>query len=229
MLRKMKNSKGIALVTSLMFTLISLVICMSLLYMITAGVRTSGAYKRYKTALDASYGGTDIVVRDLIGNALRTLPDATTSEFNTSFQGSLGSLSNASFSACLQMRLNTPSRFWTGNCANPGSNPKTNADISFNLNSASGQPYTVYSKIVDTREWVFTSFSSSASGVPVAVTQKIAGNTDRSSTVTLSKGSTAGSDTVKVPHYPYTYKIDIQGERSTNANEKANISVLYAY
>lgn len=228
-MRILKNKKGIALVTSLMFTMISLVICMALLYMITSGARTSGAYKRYKTALDASYGGTEIVTKDLMGKVLKILPSATPAEFATSLQSALGSLSTPSFSTCLQIRTNLPTKEWSGTCANPTINPAYAPDLTFNLNAVSGSQYKVYTKIVDTREWRFTSFSTSAAGVAVIIDNKIAGNTDRSSTETLAKGATSGSNSVKVPHYPYVYKIEIQGESVTNPTEKANISAMYAY
>ena len=60
------NQKGIALVTSLMLTLISLTLVMFLMYMITSSVKLSGANKRYKTALEASYGGVDIVANEVM-------------------------------------------------------------------------------------------------------------------------------------------------------------------
>ena len=122
-MRILKNEKGIALVTSLMFTMISLVICMALLYMVISGARTSGAHKRYKTALDASYGGTEIVTRDLIGKALKVLPSATSTEFSSSFLSAMGTLNTPSFSECLQMRTNMSCNQWTGACANPTTNP----------------------------------------------------------------------------------------------------------
>jgi hypothetical protein len=228
-MRILKNENGVALVTSLMFTMISLVICMALLQMVLVGARTSGAYKSYKTALDASYGGTEIVTKDLIGQALKILPGATSAEFATSFQSAMGTLSSPSFSACLQMHSNLPTKEWTGPCANSTANLTSSSDIKFNLNAGTGPQYTVYTKIVDTREWRFTSFSTGSSGVPVLISKKIGGNTDRSSTESLFKGATAGGNIVKVPHYPYVYKIEIQGERAANAVEKANISAMYAY
>lgn len=228
-MRILKNEDGIALVTSLMFTMISLVICMALLQMVLTGARTSGAYKSYKTALDASYGGTEIVTKDLIGKALKILPTATTDEFNASFQSAMGSLISPSFSECLQMHTNLPTREWTGTCANSTAKLTLTPDIKFNLNAGTGPQYTVYTKIVDTREWRFTSFSTTSAGVPVRISIKTGGNTDRSSTETLTKGATAGGNSVKVPHYPYVYKIEIQGEKAANATEKANISAVYAY
>lgn len=228
-MRILKNEAGIALVTSLMFTMISLVICMALLYMVISGARTSGAYKRYKTALDASYGGTEIVTRDIIGKALKILPTATETEFSNSFLSAMGTLIDPSFSPCLQMRTNTPTKAWIGACANPTTNPVTAPDITFNLNAATGPQYKIYTKIVDTREWRFSSISTTSTGVPVLINNKIAGNTDRSSTEALAKGATSGSNSIKVPHYPYVYKIEIQGQGAANPAEKANVSAMYAY
>ena len=37
----------------------------ALLYMMTTGTKISGAQKRYLTALDASYGGAEIVAKDI--------------------------------------------------------------------------------------------------------------------------------------------------------------------
>jgi hypothetical protein len=34
---------------------------------------------------------------------------------------------------------------------------------------------------------------------------------------------------VPVQHIPFGYRIEVQGEKETNAIEKANVTVLYAY
>ncbi|MBC7946796.1 MAG: hypothetical protein H7Y42_02870 [Chitinophagaceae bacterium] len=209
-----------------MFTMLALVISMALLYMVTMGARTSGAMKRYKSVLDATYGGTDIITKDLIANALSFQNQS--SSFNSFLQGRMAGLT-PTFSDCLQMRLETPRNAWTGACASVDGNPRTAPDIVFPLNATAGSTFNVYSKIVDTTEWRFTSFSSNAAGTPVAITQKIAGNSERSGNNSLSKGGTIMNQTPTVPHYPYMYKIEIQGERQQSQVEKANISVLYAY
>ncbi len=227
-MRFLRNNNGIALVTSLMFTMISLVICLALLHTIISGTQTSGAYKRYKSALDASYGATEIVAKDLIGQALKILPGATSTEFTNLFTTAMGALDSPSFSACLQMRLNNDTSKWSSACANTSTDPKKAPDITFNLNSTTDSQYKVYTKIVDTREWRFTSFSTTSAGA-VMIDNRVAGNTDRSSTDSLAKGSTAGGNYVKVPHYPYVYKIEIQSESTANTNERANVSAVYAY
>ncbi|MEI7817420.1 MAG: hypothetical protein WCI45_09545, partial [Desulfuromonadales bacterium] len=144
------NKKGIALITALMLTLISLTIVMYLMYMITAGVKMSGANKRYKTALEASYGSTDIVLKDVIPILFKNM----TSE-GWSPKSNLGSSGFASFlniesssDGCLKEKLTRPASKWSSVC---GRSPvaKTDFDIKLNLNSTS-DPFTVYTKIVDT-------------------------------------------------------------------------------
>ena len=56
----LSNEKGIALVMILILSAIALAIMAGLIYMITAGTQISGMQKRYKTALEAGKGGTDI-------------------------------------------------------------------------------------------------------------------------------------------------------------------------
>ena len=62
----LRNNKGIALVTSLIFTLISLGIIMALLSIVTQGTRVSGASKSYKTSMDAGYGAIRVLTRDVL-------------------------------------------------------------------------------------------------------------------------------------------------------------------
>lgn len=225
-MKTLRNEDGIALVTSLMFTTLALVISMALLYMVTIGARASGSLKRYKSVLDATYGGTEIISKDLIANALSFQNQS--SSFNSFLQGRMAGLS-PTFSNCLQMRLENPRNAWTGACASVDGNPKNAPDIIFPLNAAAGNVFNVYSKIVDTTEWRFTSFSSNSAGTPVAVSKKIAGNSERGGINNLSKGGTIVNQTPTVPHFPYMYKIEIQGERQQNSVEKASISLLYAY
>ncbi len=65
-MRCLRDEKGVALVTSIMFTALALVMSLSLLYIITAGIQATGALKRYKTALDATYGGTELMLKDIL-------------------------------------------------------------------------------------------------------------------------------------------------------------------
>ena len=227
----LKSNKGIALITAMMFTVLTLVITMALLQMVTTGVRTSGALKRYKTSLDATYGGSELLTKEIIGKALAFSNFSSTGNpFTTYFPAKMGSLTLLPESnlSCLHMRLTTPRRFWSPACA-PASS--SSPDISFQLNGASGSPYRVFSNIVDTSEWRITSFP----GTGLKVTNSLAGNSDVTGgdeDTELSQGAVVGSGgpPLKSPHYPFVYKIDIQGERQVNPNkEKSNMSILYAY
>jgi len=227
-MRCIGNEKGVALVTSLMFTALALVISMLLLYMVTSGIRSSAALKRYRTAQDATYGGTEIMVKDIINASFgfndysSAHPGASYTAYLTTAMGSLGS--NATVSDCLKQRLTLPRSQWSGVCANVNLNPKNGSDVSFQLNATSGTPYRVYSKIIDTMERNFLVLDP----VVGQKTVVMAGNSD-TSTVVLEGGSTTEGGGTTVPHYPYVYRIEIQGEREQNPLEKANISVMYAY
>jgi len=223
----LRNDKGIALVTSLMFTVLALVITMSLLYMVTAGTRSSGAMKRYRTTTEAAYGGSDIVLKDLI-SATFGFADYSANrgplKFKPYMQGYMGGLSSPFVDSCLQIRLKYPKREWISKgCSDDVlTNIASSHDISFKLNAATGQPFTVYSRIVDNMGYklsVFENFSSK--------TLTIAGNSDTSqyqlegTAVTEAAGAFA-------PHYPYMYRVEVQTVRD-NSEEKTKLTVQYAY
>jgi hypothetical protein len=228
----LRNEEGIALVTSLMFTVISLVISMALLYMVIAGTKTSGSLKRYKTALDATYGGTELFTKELIGKALDFQNYSSgTNSFNTYLTNEMGSLTNKSVSNCFKERLANPKRFWSAACTTVSN---SSPDISFQLNAASGSPYRVFSNIVDTSEWKITSIT----GTGTSINTTLAGNSDPTNgggglsgaTGLLTKGGAGyGQPSTQIPHYPYIYKIEVQGERQNNPMERGNVTVLYAY
>lgn len=221
------NEKGVALVTAIMFTALALVLSLSLLFLVTTGIQTSAALKRYRTALDATYGGTELMVNDVINSAFgfsnysSLHPGATFPDYLKSTMGTLAS--NATVSGCMQQRLTLPRSQWSGVCADVNLNAKNLPDVSFQLGSATGTPYVVYSKLVDTMERKFQVYESGSSR-----TVTIAGNSDIS-TFSLEGGSTTEGGGVTVPHYPYVYRMEIQGERVQNPQEKAKVSVMYAY
>jgi len=201
-----RNEDGIALVTSLMFTLITLGIVMALLLMITRGINVSGMNKRYKTALEASYGGTEIFTKDIFPFILRNYSSAT---LITNVQNTFGGTSVTNVLAtqnCLQSKLTQATANWPAGCSNSPS-PKQSPDISFRMTAASGNPFIVYSKIVDT----------------------VKGNTDIGG-LQLEGAGVAESSSVLTPQsFPYIYRLEVQGERQNNPTAQANIEVLYAY
>lgn len=204
-MRCLDNDKGFALVTSLMLTLISLTIVMALLYMITQGTRMSGVNKKYKTALEASYGGTELFTKDILPFVMRNYSSSTlASDIVSTFGGSariaVGSQS------CLQDKLKKSTQNWSAACAS-SLNIKDRPDITYTMQATSGNPFLVYSKIVDT----------------------VNGNTDLSG-LQLEGAGVAESQTILTPqHFPYIYRVEIQGERQSNSAAQANLEVLYAY
>lgn len=221
----LSNNKGIALVTSLMLTMISLGIVMALFYMITQSMKISAATKRYRNATEATYGGGELVAFDIIGNAWKNYSSAGgMSNSLTTTYSNIG-LSVTTADNCLTQKLSSPVSNWTS-CSSPQKSMdittiKSTPDLTFLLNGTTPQQnYKVYAKIVDTTS----------------------GNTDISSSALLSISDSeglisasgsgynkTGTGGVSIQHIPFGYRIEVQGEKETNAIERSNVTVLYAY
>lgn len=198
------NNNGFALITSLMLTMLSLTIVMALLLIITQGTKMSGLNKKYKTALEASHGGAEILSKEIMPFVMQNYSAAT---LETDLESKFYSVHLDVVSAsCLQAKLKKPTSGWPSTCSTT-SNPKQSPDITYKMEATVGNPFMVYSKIVDTT----------------------AGNTDTSG-ITLEGSGVAESSSILTPqHYPYIYRVELQGERQNNASAQANIEVLYAY
>ena len=201
----LKNEKGIALVTALMLTLICLTITLSLLYMISQGIYTSAAQKRYQNSLEAAHGGVELFAREVVP---RLMQGESATSLTTAFSGINLSIPS---SACLEQKVGKLPAEWSScTSASITSDPKQAPDMTFTMRgTAVGNDYRVYSKIVDTTP----------------------GNSDPSGIDYLDSGSgvTGISAGVSPKHIPGLYKIEVQGEKESNANERALLSVLYAY
>lgn len=217
----LKDEKGIALVTSLMLTLITLGISMLMLYMVLQGTQMSGAQKRYMNSLEAATGAVDIVTKDALPYLMGIVNDAiiTSNYISDSDNGlvsklPLDSLTAGVTDACLKAKLTSPSTAWAA-ASCPSNSTTTNAkdspDLTFVLKSKVpakfNEPagFKVYSKIVATTP----------------------GSTDTSGR-NFEGMSTTGQPPQDVGA-PYLYRIEVTGERESNPQEKANLSVLYAY
>ncbi|HQB39162.1 MAG TPA: hypothetical protein PL053_07780 [Deltaproteobacteria bacterium] len=200
----LKNENGVALVTALMLTLISLGIVMSLMLMVTRSTVVSGMNKRYKTSVEAAYGGTEILTKDIMPMIFRNY---SASNLATMVQTDFSVISpQLGDQTCLQAKLTKATANWPSNCSKQP-NPKQSPDVSFQLTAVAGNPFMVYSKIVDTS----------------------LGNSDQSG-LQLEGAGVAESSTVITPqHFPYIYRLEIQGERQNISSGQANIEVLYAY
>ena len=203
------NNKGIALITALMLTLITLVIILSVMFLITNNIKSSGANKAYRNVTEAAYGGADLVMQDIIPRLFQNISTNTLkTEFNASSLANMNMVFGSS--ACLRTKLNNSVSSGWGACSS-SIDPKVQPDMKFNLEGSSGQGYTVYTKIIDTIKGV-------QYPPPLPGGQPLMGGG-----VTESSAPT----TANLIHY--VYRIEVVGERTINPTEKSNLSVLYEY
>ncbi len=217
-----KNEKGIALITALLFTLLSLGIVMMLLYIITQGTKITGAQKRYSTALEASYGASELLSKDILPSIFRTYTTATSiATVPALFAGVSLTIPDSS---CLLEKTQNPTSLWDSAVCSPPTKtnlPNVSADMTFNLKALNDPTgYRVYAKIIDTR-----------CGGDVTIAGQTCSNSDSSGIDYLdgAEGVTGGGGIVGTPHKPAYYKIEIQGERASNPKEKSKLSLLYEY
>ncbi len=215
-----RNEKGIALVTALMLTMITLVISMVMLYLVIQNTQLSGAQKRYKNALDAAVGGVEIMTMDalpyLLGFAVDPSATALSTSATTYFTSNLTTVMPNLMSAqsgvsdkCMQEKL-TSSTWPDCPAASSTVTAKDSPDVTFVLQSqlpgvASGAGFKVYSKIVSTTPG----------------TSDMSGRNLEGTSTTQAPAQDVGA--------PYLYRIEVSSERTSNPNERANLSVLYAY
>ena len=210
------NEKGIALVTSLMFTLISLGIILMLLYTVTQGIKTSAAGKRYQNAREASFGAMELLSKEIIPNMFQGY---SSSKLVTDYSSLNFALSSGG--GCFSSKLFKSTANWTGCSANSlSSKADDSPDLTFKLQATSDPVgFIVYSKIVDTK-----------CGGDTTVGQPCS-NSDKSGIDYLDSagGVTASTGTVTPQRRPAFYKVEIQGEKSVNPSERSKLSVLYVY
>ena len=216
-MKHLDNQKGIALVTALMLTLISLTIVMYLMYMMTMGTKMSGANKRYKTALSASYGATDLVAKDFVNAMFSNLSTPSVPLKLLDPTNKIAMLTAPD--SILRQKLTSPSSMWTDE-ASKLYDPKVAPDFTITLNSATSDPFTVFGKIVETD-------CSDKRPYPQG---KCTGS-DLSGIDQLDNGAAVTGLSAGIPpvNRPALYRIEIRSERSSNPKERANLSVLYAF
>lgn len=207
-MKSLQNERGVALVTSLLLTLISLAIILAVLYLITQGIQVSGSSKRYKNAREASFATVDVLAKEIVPQLLY---GQTPAQLATTFNA-IG-LDFGSYPSCLQQKLTNPTSKWGTTVCGPNAasmNPKNNYDLKFTLKGLPLQGnYTVYSQIIST----------------------VKGNSDMSGVENLDSGAgVSGSSPGIAPmHVPSLYTIEVHGEKETSAVENARLSVLYAF
>ncbi len=207
---------GVALITALMMTLISLTIIMAVLSIVTKNIQSVGGTKRFKSALEASYGGSELVLKQV-------LPALLSNTMTTDFTILTAAYPNNS-DCNIANKLNSTQDSWNTACS-LSDNPKVMPDITFQLPASTGAPYMVYAKIVDTL-MVGNTDRSEGSGGGAGGAGEVTGGVVN---VGIGGGGGGGGGGVAVKHVPFVYRVEVQAERSINAVEKANLSVLYAY
>lgn len=210
-----RNPKGIALITTLMFTLISMGFIMMLLYTVTQSTITSGAAKRYQNAREASFGGMEVIAKEIIPNMFAGY---STSKIIGDYNASNLDMS---MSSCFKSKLFNSTGNWSGCGANSTSTlAEQSPDVTFTLKSTSDNVgFTVYSKIVDTTCGGNTLIGQTCS------------NSDPSGIDYLDVGGgvTNAAGTVTPQHLPAYYRIEITGQRKQNPSERSRLSLLYMY
>ena len=230
-MRYWNSERGIALVTSLMLTLIGLMMTLMMLYIASQNTALSGSQKRYRNSLQASYGGVGVVTDEVIPMLFKDYSSVsafalTRSAMTSKFSG-IGMTVNSS-DACLSQKMGSPTANWSSCSAAQQSSSlgsiKSASDISFVLKGptdASG--YKVYTKIVETLPG---NTDTSANAIVSSSDMVYSGGLLSGSGAAYSGMGTGG---VRVEHIPVKFRIEVQGERVTKSSEKTNLSVLYAY
>ena len=231
-MRTWNNEKGIALVTTLMLTLIALAMTLLLLYIATQNTTLSGSQKRYRNSLQASYGGVGVITDEVIPLLFKDY--SSTGAFTITKNAMTAKFSNIgltviSSDSCLSQKLGMPTSNWASCSAAQQSSSlasiKSSPDITFVLKGATDATgYRVYTKIVET---MAGNTDTSANAI-VKSADVLNGSSLLSGTGAAYNAAT-GTGGVRVEHIPVKYHIEVQGERATNTAEKSNLSVLYAY
>ena len=218
-----KNENGIALVMVLILALIGLMIVSALLYLATSGTLTSGAFKAYRTAEEASYGGAEIAAEYAAGRGAFPLlgvpngcncgnPLVSTDNTDLDAGGARTCRCDKVCNATADWAFGTEDWSCDENPLLSGlqinlTPDATTADFPLTLGN-----YVVYTKRVDT----------------------VRGNSEMGGIVASGElggqgvvGSTAGL--VNPPQRPYLYRMEIDAQSTTNPREHSRVSILYAY
>ncbi len=206
MIKNLKKAEGVALVTALVLTLISLAISMALLSFVISETRMTASQKRYRSSLSAAYGGVEITTMDIIPKIFQGY---SSSMLAGSF-APLNIFSVAASNVCLRQKLNLTSDKWTA-CASDATVPIASLapDFIFSLKGMN---------------------AASAFNMKVKIIDTVPGNSDPSG-VELDPGmAVAGSPPgISPKHLPSLITIEVEGAQGSNPQEKADLSVLYSY
>jgi len=207
----LRSERGVVLVMVIVLSAVALAIMTALIYMITIGTQVSGLQKRYKTALEAGVGGSDIFYQLIALRAETAGTNAFTANLNsfsinsavTTTGACTGVLGGTNYTG-LAAKLLTPSISWVNCDRSISIDPYTPAtyDMSIVLGT-----YSVYAKIVATTT----------------------GNTGGDGSLENQGVVNANSGQVAVMARPYLYAIEAVSENSARIDERAKLSIVYQY
>lgn len=214
---RIKNEKGIALVTVLILSLIALSIVSTLLYFVLQGTKVSAFFKRYETAREAGMGGAEIAGA-LINSRGKLVVPGLVNYPKACDCGDPDIVGDNKFSddtaltgayICLCAKLCDPTPNWpiSSSCDN-SLTITSNPDMQISLAGIGATGYTVFAKIVDTAPG-YTDMSGEQLGGTGVVS--------------------SSSQTLRAPPQPYMYRLEVNAQSTSNVMERSNISVLYAY
>lgn len=213
----LKSEQGAVLLVVIILSTIALAVMTTVLYIVTVGSQMTGMEKRYRTALEAGFGGWDVTRQIIEFQNDSAAVDDYKDELNTYNMNIISTTSTTCANAtgtiytAMSAKIMTSTKDWNNSCdrstqINPAT-PNT-YDLSFELGSL-GTPnrYKVFAKIVHTQQ------GNTASGYAEVKTPS--GTT-----------STGGLETMEVPS---SYAVEIDSQNSTNPNERAKLSILYQF
>lgn len=223
---RVRNEKGVALIVVLVLSAVALAVMAGLLYIVLSRTQISGLQKRYKTALEAGFGGVDIAYQFISLRGDSSSQSAFVAELTSFginpvvsglFVTTPASCTRSSSVACgdlpeytgLEAKLNLPTSCWAGcsDTQNLNANDNTTFDIAFQL-PGSGTAYNVYAKVVDT----------------------VLGNSGAGENL-IAHGVTDPRQGERV-RLPYMYTLEVEAGNANQpleSRERAKLSILYEY
>ena len=203
-----KNEKGIALIIALIIAFIILALGSMALYISMQSTKISGAFRQYKSSIEAAAGAFDETKR-----ILGSIKSGSSVTFPSTLKDSK--------TACLQYKLTHPTTEWTGNLPGNGCSANAFQAESTNIDDIVNQNYYDLKYLLGNYN-VYVKIANSATG-----------NTSLSVPKDLTSGGVTankqGAQVIPLPTVPYLYRMEIISESTLNSNDKAHISLLYGY
>ncbi len=223
-MKLIRNEKGIALVMVMIIALIGLAMVSTLLFMVTQGTRISGFQRVYRSTDEAGLGGAQIATEVIRSNIFNAVSDAALQPVITGTSFLTVNLEYGTGDACLKQKLKMsrggwdtadPTFAWSDCVSKTDRVMKFDADVkpdfTFDLAGATGQTFRVYSKIIDT----------------------VKGNTEEGGLSGSKLGGTgvvsSQEGQITPPPTPTLYRIEIQAQDASHAEQRSRYSVLYAH